>query len=134
MFQHMKIGKRLRMAFGLMLVSFIAIVGITILTGIQQQGHYKELIDVEINANELAIHCRNNTNRSARNLREMFLMDDRIERADMYQRFLDTKATALEEVEELLQMDPLGDGSIPKYADAEKAWASEAEKVAAKLQ
>ncbi len=88
MFKNMKIGTRLGLGFGLvlLLLSVIAFVGITRLSAVQDN------FDVVVNENNVKIkaisNMRDSLNISARSVRNMIILDNTEDKNSEYQRIL----------------------------------------------
>ncbi len=91
MFKNMKIGTRLGLGFGLvlLLLSVIAFVGITRLSAVQDN------FDVVVNENNVKIkaisNMRDSLNISARSVRNMIILDNTEDKNSEYQRILEAR-------------------------------------------
>lgn len=133
MIKNMKLKKRMALGYGISIVISLLVIGASLMMIGKQQSNFEDLINQDIAANELALNIRLDCNRIARDVREIALFPGTSESANLRSE-IDTILDGYEgNLETLIAMDPLKDGSIDSYVAATQAWGQSAEKILAAL-
>jgi methyl-accepting chemotaxis protein len=126
MFMNMKIGKKLRVGYGILVVMMV-VMGILAIFGISTlDSSIRKLVNGAESANEAIKTCRIDTNIAARSVREMALNDDTSSYASYKTKVEESLTDADTQLKTLKASGVVSDEMYQTYVSALTAWANDA--------
>ena len=122
MLKNMKIRTSLLMGFGVTLLVSLILIAATLLMMNSQSDKLIGVIDTDIKACDLIKSSRLNANIAARNLRNILLLPNSPDRAQMQSTIQSSLSSLDQDIAELEKIYPLADNRLTEYKQAVESW------------
>ena len=122
MLKNMKIRTSLLMGFGVTLLVSLILIAATLLMMNSQSDKLVGVIDTDVKACDLIKSSRLNANIAARNLRNILLLPNSPDRAQMQSTIQSSLSSLDQDIAELEKIYPLADNRLTEYKQAVESW------------